>query len=219
MAARTFSRDSLKLDREMFDLSKLDVSKFDVSKLDVSKLDLPKFDVPKFDRSRLDSFDINEQVDAFEKAMTARLDQVQERLPSPADRMFHLQRVMVETGYSITKNATETLVDATTSVVDQARTSTEKVVDSFRTEAKAVRSDVTRMAQASKATAGEVVEDVAKATAETTDTISEKVESLGHEAADYGSWSKDDLYHRAQELDIAGRSAMSKDELIAAIAG
>lgn len=33
----------------------------------------------------------------------------------------------------------------------------------------------------------------------------------------YEDWTKDDLYDRAQELDIEGRSDMDKDELIEAL--
>ncbi|MGJ8544765.1 MAG: DUF7218 family protein [Sulfitobacter sp.] len=33
----------------------------------------------------------------------------------------------------------------------------------------------------------------------------------------YEKWRRDDLYGRAQELDIEGRSEMTKDELIEAI--
>lgn len=33
----------------------------------------------------------------------------------------------------------------------------------------------------------------------------------------YEEWSKDDLYDRAQELEIEGRSDMTKDELIEAL--
>ena len=33
----------------------------------------------------------------------------------------------------------------------------------------------------------------------------------------YEDWTKDELYDRAQELDIEGRSDMSKDELIDAL--
>lgn len=33
----------------------------------------------------------------------------------------------------------------------------------------------------------------------------------------YEDWSKDDLYDRAQELEIEGRSDMTKDELIEAL--
>ncbi|MFZ3581028.1 DUF7218 family protein [Loktanella sp. DJP18] len=39
----------------------------------------------------------------------------------------------------------------------------------------------------------------------------------GGKAPPYEDWSKDDLYARAQELEIAGRSDMSKDDLIAAL--
>lgn len=39
----------------------------------------------------------------------------------------------------------------------------------------------------------------------------------GGESAPYEEWTKDELYERAQELDIDGRSDMTKDELIAAL--
>lgn len=39
----------------------------------------------------------------------------------------------------------------------------------------------------------------------------------GGKARSYDDWSKDALYDRAQELDIPGRSDMTRDELIAAL--
>ena len=39
----------------------------------------------------------------------------------------------------------------------------------------------------------------------------------GGEAAPYEEWTKDDLYERGQELDIEGRSDMTKEELIHAL--
>ncbi|MGP1357204.1 DUF7218 family protein [Roseicyclus sp.] len=39
----------------------------------------------------------------------------------------------------------------------------------------------------------------------------------GGESPSYEAWSKEDLYHRAQEIGIEGRSDMSKDELIEAL--
>ena len=39
----------------------------------------------------------------------------------------------------------------------------------------------------------------------------------GGQSPPYEDWTKDDLYERAQELDIEGRSDMSKDELIDAL--
>lgn len=39
----------------------------------------------------------------------------------------------------------------------------------------------------------------------------------GGKARPYEKWKKDKLYQRARQLDIDGRSAMSKDELIEAL--
>jgi hypothetical protein len=39
----------------------------------------------------------------------------------------------------------------------------------------------------------------------------------GGRAAPYEDWSRDELYDRAQELDVEGRSGMTKDELISAL--
>lgn len=39
----------------------------------------------------------------------------------------------------------------------------------------------------------------------------------GGESGSYEDWKKDDLYERAKELDIEGRSDMSKKELISAL--
>ncbi len=37
------------------------------------------------------------------------------------------------------------------------------------------------------------------------------------QAPPYEEWTKDELYERAQELDVDGRSDMTKDEFIAAL--
>ena len=39
----------------------------------------------------------------------------------------------------------------------------------------------------------------------------------GGSSPSYDDWSKEDLYDRAKELDIEGRSDMTKDELIDAL--
>ena len=45
----------------------------------------------------------------------------------------------------------------------------------------------------------------------------QKPSKKGGQAPAYEEWSKDELYDRAQELDIEGRSDMNKDELIKAL--
>ena len=39
----------------------------------------------------------------------------------------------------------------------------------------------------------------------------------GGKAPSYEQWTRDELYERARELEIDGRSSMSKDELITAL--
>lgn len=46
---------------------------------------------------------------------------------------------------------------------------------------------------------------------------SEGASERGGSSPPYEEWSYDELYDRAQELEIDGRSSMSKDELIAAL--
>lgn len=48
-------------------------------------------------------------------------------------------------------------------------------------------------------------------------TSREKVGERGGEAGSYEDWTVDELHRRAAELDIEGRSAMTKDELIDAL--
>ncbi|WP_439123967.1 DUF7218 family protein [Marivita sp.] len=54
---------------------------------------------------------------------------------------------------------------------------------------------------------------IANAQANDTQSPSEK----GGKAPPYEDWTKDDLYDRAQELDVSGRSYMTKPELISAL--
>jgi hypothetical protein len=44
-----------------------------------------------------------------------------------------------------------------------------------------------------------------------------EVGSRGGSSPPYENWSKDDLMERARELDVEGRSSMSKDELVDAL--
>ncbi|SOE08682.1 Rho termination factor-like protein [Hoeflea halophila] len=46
---------------------------------------------------------------------------------------------------------------------------------------------------------------------------SQKPSKKGGKSSAYENWTKDELYARAQELDIEGRSDMSKGELIEAL--
>ncbi len=45
----------------------------------------------------------------------------------------------------------------------------------------------------------------------------QEVGRRGGEASPYEEWTKDELYERAKELEVEGRSDMTKDELIEAL--
>jgi hypothetical protein len=45
----------------------------------------------------------------------------------------------------------------------------------------------------------------------------DEASAKGGRSPSYDEWTKDELYARAQELDVEGRSDMSKDELIQAL--
>ena len=44
-----------------------------------------------------------------------------------------------------------------------------------------------------------------------------EVGNRGGRSGSYEDWTKEELYSRAQELEIAGRSTMTRDELIEAL--
>lgn len=91
-----------------------------------------------------------------------------------------------------------------------------------------VRSKISKTAnRISKAAkrGGETVVDAAKdavdAAKDAARTIRERIEKLGLDTGESGSpltsRTKQQLYNRARELDIPGRSSMTKDQLIQAI--
>lgn len=167
---------------------------------------------------RLDRLDLNFDSEAFhldsiEQRVTARLDDFEDRLPPPADTVFRLPRAVVGTTYAVAKQATESVVDATGAVVRQVRSSSKRVMTTVRGESAHVKSDVARITEATKTG----VKDIAALVETATDDVTEEIKHIGDEAVDYHKWTKDELYDRAQQLDIAGRSGMSKEELIAAI--
>lgn len=45
----------------------------------------------------------------------------------------------------------------------------------------------------------------------------EEASKKGGKHKKYEKWTKEELYHKAQEIDIEGRSDMTKDELISAL--
>jgi hypothetical protein len=128
--------------------------------------------------------------------------------------------------------ATRTARDAGATVAGQSRSAAERTTASARTGAKQVtgqaRSAAKRTAATAKGGASEVtgqaraqgerasgrIETIAGRTA---DRAIDAVDGSPSSGTPYESWTKDELYERAQELDIDGRSTMNKRQLIQAL--
>jgi gas vesicle protein len=112
------------------------------------------------------------------------------------------------------RSATQRTVDEVSSntkeVVGQARSATQRTVDEVSSNTK----EVVGQARAQGKRGAEQIDDVADSTARR---AIDAVDDSPSSGTPYEQWSKSELYERAQELDIDGRSSMSKRELIDAL--
>jgi hypothetical protein len=125
--------------------------------------------------------------------------------------------VLRDTGATVvgqTRSAVERTVDQASSgvneVVGQTRSAVGRTVD----QASSGVNEVSGQTRAQGARATEQLDEVADRTARRATEVIDPKPSTG---TPYEEWTKAELYERAQELDIDGRSTMSKDELVAAL--
>ncbi len=138
-----------------------------------------------------------------------------------ARKAFEVNRTILRTSVATTKdlvgivgdgiaNATGVARDAGATVVGQTRSAVDRTVGELRDNAR----EVAGQARAQGERAGAAVDRTVDRTA---DRAIHTVEHSPSTGTPYEEWTKDELYERAQELDIDGRSQMSKRELIAAL--
>ncbi len=162
--------------------------------------------------------------------LNARLDQAEERLPTLPARWLHLNRVITERSLAQTRRNNELVVDAFQSVGRVASNGAATVIGTARSAAEKTMSvastgvrQVTGQAEAQAKRTASTIEDEATGLAdeaiERTDEAIERAEARAERAdrAHLRSLSKAELYDQAQDLDIDGRSAMSKRQLIDAL--
>jgi hypothetical protein len=119
-------------------------------------------------------------------------------------------RAVADTMSSGAQRAWTTLRTTGATVVGQARSAAVRSAD----EAAAGAREVVGQASAQGAEASQQLRTIANDTARAA-TVA--VEGKPGRGVPYEDWSKAELYERAQELGIEGRSTMSKPELIAAL--
>ena len=147
------------------------------------------------------------------------LDAVEEQLPTLPRSVVRLNRSVASFGCAAVTRAVRTVGESTSRLTDVTATSLKMVTGQTRsaverTTAMAARgaNEATGQAKAQASIVLDAIDDEAQALVDGAD---EAV--TGAETGSYESWTKADLYERAQELDIDGRSSMTKSELIEAL--
>ena len=140
-----------------------------------------------------------------------------------ARKMYEFNKAVVSTSLDTTRavlsavgegvsSTVKTLRDSGATVAGQTRSAVDRTMEQASTGAK----EVTGQARAQGAQASARIDEIADRTARRATSAVDDSPSSG---TPYEEWSKRDLYERAQELDIDGRSGMSKPQLIAALRG
>jgi cell division septum initiation protein DivIVA len=130
-------------------------------------------------------------------SINATLDRVESNLPLIPRRVLRLQRSVAEAGLSVAKTILRAISRSSDRVEQTARTGVNTVTGQARAQANATV-DVAESESASL---------LGRATRSVEGEATERLEE----------WSKADLYERAQQLDIDGRSTMSKKQLVSAL--
>ena len=154
--------------------------------------------------------------------VTHRLDQLEAELPTPPAKAIGLTRAMAHRANAVASGVardvgrqlgrlSSTAGEATSTTVGQARSAVDRTSSvanrTIKETSGQARAQGERTARAAERSATALLDDAARAVEPDPDG---KPASLEH-------WSKADLYERAQELDIDGRSSMTKNELVRAL--
>jgi len=170
----------------------------------------------------METTDIHTQISNRLDELTHRLDELEAQLPAIPARAIGLTRATAHRVNSTAADVandvgrqlgrlTSTASTAFSTTVGQARSAVERTTTTARhTSNETVgqaRAQGKRTASAAQKSATALLDDATRA-----------IEPDGDgKPASLDDWSKTDLYERAQELDIEGRSSMSKRELVSAL--
>lgn len=181
---------------------------------------------------------MNTQVKDIQIRIEDGLNKVEERLPKLPAAAFRLQRkvgsravcgmvgaveamrVSSSTAAKAASTAAKTVTGTTRWAAKETAgtmsTAAKTIVGQTRAQVEIVGDTVASEARGLMTSARSTTQDVVDETTELLDTAATEVDTTTPTGA-YNSWTKSDLYDRAQELDIDGRSSMSKNELIVAL--
>lgn len=170
--------------------------------------------------------------------LNAGLDKLEASLPTVPARVLHLQRAVANAYYERTnelwttvatqsKDVAQAVRAGTNTVIGQARAAVTDVAKTARTnvstvagQAAAQSRKVAKTAETSTTTVIDTaINAVDEAVTETNDVVEDAVETTPGSGRPYERWTKAELLERARELEIEGRTTMSKRQLITALRG
>jgi hypothetical protein len=136
-------------------------------------------------------------------------------------RIVDLNRAFAKQSFDNTTTVFKAVGDGVKRVLDVSRVAGKTVVGQTRAAAEHTAASATTGMHEITGQARAQGERVGKATSQATkqvlDTADRVVSTEPSSGTPYEQWTRVDLYHRAQELDVDGRATMNKQQLIAAL--
>jgi hypothetical protein len=160
--------------------------------------------------------------------ITTTLDEMEERLPTLPARLLRLERSLAARTYDTMSGAAgsvrrsaDTVVQRTgralRTVAGTARHAVDTTVDvariGARTTAGQAQAQARRVRDAATGAVADLHDDAVGSVASATQVLDADDDAT----TGYDRWTKAELYEKAAELEIEGRSSMTKDELVEAI--
>lgn len=130
-------------------------------------------------------------------SINATLDRVESRLPLIPRRVLRLQRSVADAAFSVAKTTLRAVAGSSDRVEQSARTG----LNTVKGQAKAQANMTADVAESEAASL------LGRATRSVEGDATKRLEE----------WTKAALYERAQELELDGRSTMSKKQLVSAL--
>jgi hypothetical protein len=150
-----------------------------------------------------------------------QLDELEERMSGVPAQMIALGRAMTERTIDTGSSAARDLRRRFDDLLSVAESSSATALGQLRSSADRAATTTGRLAKEAAGQARAQMRRVTEATGEATSRVLDDATRAAHpdddRPAQLEEWTKSELYDRARELDVDGRSTMTKQELIVAI--
>ncbi|MEO6123400.1 MAG: hypothetical protein ABIR32_06790 [Ilumatobacteraceae bacterium] len=136
-------------------------------------------------------------------------------------KIIQLNVAVAQSALGVTTSAFRLVNDGVKNVLDTSRTAGKTVVGQGRSvverTAATASAGVKEVSGQAEAQGKKVAKVVDKQANRIVDRATDAVEGKPHQGTAYEQWTRAQLLERAKEVEVTGRSAMSKNELIAAL--